>query len=102
MEESQELSEEGQVTEEGSLSTEAIQAGRIAELEAQLAQARQEAAENWNKYVRERAEMETFRKRQERLAGDRVQREKKALIHKLSGVMGNAERGLADPDPRDP
>ena len=101
MEESQELSEEGQVTEEGSLSTEAIQAGRIAELEAQLGQARQEAAENWNKYVRERAEMENFRKRQERLGADRVQREKKALIHKVLGVMDNAERALAYQDTMD-
>src|SRR5260221_393602 len=62
------------------------EAQRIAELEAQLGQARQEAAENWNKYVRERAEMDNFRKRQERIAGDRVVREKKALIHKVLEV----------------
>ena len=33
------------------------EAARIAELESQLAQARQEASDNWYKYVRERAEM---------------------------------------------
>jgi molecular chaperone GrpE len=69
-------------------------AQRIAELEAQLAQTRQEATENWNKYVRERAEMDNFRKRQERLAVDRVAREKRTLIHKVLEVMDNVERAL--------
>jgi molecular chaperone GrpE len=97
MEESQEI-QEGQVIEEGSPSTEA---DRITELETQLEQARQEAAENWNKYLRERAEMENFRKRQERIAADRVQREKKALFQKILGVMDNVERALAYQDTMD-
>ncbi len=67
---------------------------RIAELEAQLAQAKQEAAENWNKFLRERADMDNFRKRQERVLADRVQNQKKALLHKLLGVMDNMERAL--------
>ncbi len=86
-----EESQEGQVTEEGSPPTEV---DRVAELEAQLARARQEAAENWNKYLRERAEMENFRKRQERIAADRLQREKKALFAKILAVMDNVERAL--------
>src|SRR2546421_5405295 len=90
MEESQEI-QEGQVIEEGSPSTEA---DRISELEAQLAQARQEAAENWNKFLRERAEMENFRKRQERIAVDRVQQQKKVVFHKILSVMDNVERAL--------
>ncbi len=69
-------------------------AQRIAELEAQLAQAKQEAGENWNKYLRERAEMENFRKRQERLSTERVAYEKKALLRKILEVMDNVERGL--------
>ncbi len=71
MEDSQEM-QEGQVIDEVSPSAEDE---RIAELETQLEQARQEAAENWNKYLRERADMENFRKRQERIAADRLQRE---------------------------
>lgn len=67
---------------------------RIAELEAQLAQARQEAAGNWDKYLRERAEMENFRKRQDRLSAERIAREKKALFHKILEVMDNVERAL--------
>jgi molecular chaperone GrpE len=97
MEESQEI-QEGQVIEEGAPSTES---NRIAELEAQLEQARQEATENWNKYLRERAEMDNFRKRQERIATDRLQREKKYLFQKILGVMDNVERALAYQDTMD-
>ncbi len=97
MEESQEM-QEGQVMEEGAPSTEA---DRIAELKTQLEQARQEAAENWNKYLRERAEMDNFRKRQERIATDRLQREKKELFQKILGVMDNVERALAYQDTMD-
>src|SRR5437660_2076366 len=75
----------------GEASPEAI---RIAELEAQLAQTRQEAADNWNKFLRERADLENSRKRQERVLADRVHNQKKALIHKILGVMDNVERAL--------
>src|SRR5260370_38049199 len=94
MEEPQEL-QEGQVTEDGSPPTRAGEAVRIAELEAQLERARQEAAENWNKYLRERAEMENFRKRKERIGADRVQREKKAVFQKTRGARDDVERALA-------
>ncbi|GHO44084.1 nucleotide exchange factor GrpE [Ktedonospora formicarum] len=67
---------------------------RIAELETQLEQARKEAAENWNKYLRERAEWDNFRKRQERQLEQRVASHKKALFHKLLDVMDNVERAL--------
>ena len=74
------------------------EAARIVELEAQLAQERQRADENWNKFVRERADMDNFRKRQERVLTDRVQNQKKALIHKLLGVLDNVERALVYQD----
>jgi len=74
---------------------------RIADLEAQLAKARQEASDNWSKYVRERADMDNFRKRQERVLTDRVQNQKKALIHKLLGVLDNVERALVYQDTLD-
>lgn len=95
MEESQEKHDESMKQEEQTPSEGVIsETQRIAELEVQLAQAKQEATENWNKYARERAEMDNFRKRQERLAGERVAREKKTLIHKVLEVMDNVERGL--------
>jgi molecular chaperone GrpE len=68
--------------------------GRIAELEAQLAQARREAADNWSKYLRERADVDNIRKRQERLVLDRVQLQKKALFKQILEVMDNVERAL--------
>lgn len=78
-----------------------VEQARIAELEAQLAQARQEASDNWNKFLRERADMDNFRKRQERVLADRVQNQKKALLHKLLGVMDNVERALVYQDTLD-
>ena len=98
MEDGQELTQsESAKTEEAS----SPGAARIAELEAQLAQARQEATENWNKFLRERADMENFRKRQERVLAERVQYQKKALIQKLLGVMDNVERALIYQDTLD-
>ncbi|TMC14968.1 MAG: nucleotide exchange factor GrpE [Chloroflexi bacterium] len=98
MEDGQELKQpESAKTEEAS----SPEAARIAELEAQLVQARQEATENWNKFLRERADTENFRKRQERVLTDRVQHQKKALLQKLLGVMDNAERALIFQDTLD-
>src|SRR5256885_8185072 len=98
MEDGQELKQpESAKTEEAS----SPEAARIAELEAQLVQARQEATENWNKFLRERADTENFRKRQERVLIDRVQHQKKALLQKLLGVMDNAERALIYQDTLD-
>src|SRR5438874_12649651 len=103
MEESQELRAEqvqnGETAKEETAPS--ADAQRIAELEAQLARARQEAAENWNKFLRERADMDNFRKRQERIAMDRVQQQKRALFHKILAVMDNVERALAYQDAMD-
>src|SRR5947209_816650 len=78
-----------------------LEAARIAELEAQLAEARQEAMDNWNKFLRERADVDNIRKRQERVLAERVQYQKKALLHKLLGVMDNVERALVFQDTLD-
>lgn len=108
MEESQELKAEqeqdGETAKEETAKQEAIpsvEAQKIAELEAQLVRAKQEAAENWNKFLRERAEMENFRKRQERISADRLQREKRELFQKILGVMDNVERALKYQDTMD-
>lgn len=77
------------------------EAERISELETQLAQVRKEANDNWNKYLRERADWENFRKRQEKLVADRVQYQKKALFNKLLEVMDNVERALIYEDTMD-
>jgi molecular chaperone GrpE len=98
MEDSQEPKQpESAKTEEAS----SPEAARIAELEAQLAQTQQESAENWNRFLRERADMDNFRKRQERVIIDRVQHQKKALLQKLLGVMDNVDRALVYQDTLD-
>ncbi len=74
---------------------------RIATLEAQLAAAKTEAAQNWDKYLRERADMENFRKRQERVAADRVRRDKRELLAKVLDVVDNLDRALAYQDTMD-
>jgi molecular chaperone GrpE len=93
MEESQEMSGEQQ----GSNGVSSVDAARIKELEAELAQARRESTENWNK-LRERADLDNFRKRQERVLADRVHNQKKALFHKILGVLDNVERALVYQD----
>jgi molecular chaperone GrpE len=98
MEDDQELKQpESAKTEEAS----SPEAARIAELETQLAQARQESTENWNRFLRERADVDNLRKRQERVILDRVQHQKKALLQKLLGVMDNVERALVYQDTLD-
>jgi molecular chaperone GrpE len=93
MEESQAKQENQQ--EQETEKTPAVSASnQIEELEKQLAQARQETTEFKDKFLRERADMDNFRKRQERNAQERVQREKKDLILKILGVMDNVERAL--------
>ena len=97
MEESQEKQEE-QAEEQPQIveaDPAASENSRVEELEKQLAQAKQAAAEFKDKFLRERADMDNFRKRQERNAQERVQREKKELILKVLGVMDNVERALA-------
>jgi len=93
MEESQE-NQENQQEQETEETPAVSENNRLEELEKQLAQAKQEATEFKDKFLRERADMDNFRKRQERNAQERVQREKKALILKILSVMDNVERAL--------
>lgn len=93
MEESKE-NQENQQEQEAEETPAVSESNTLQELEKQLAQAKQEAVEFKDKFLRERADMDNFRKRQERNAQERVQREKKALILKVLGVMDNVERAL--------
>jgi molecular chaperone GrpE len=68
---------------------------RIAELEAALAAAKSEAAANWDKFLRERAEMENFKRRTERSHAEQARRERKELLLRFLGVLDNLERALA-------
>src|SRR5579859_7289170 len=94
MEEYQEKAQFAQNTIEELTNTVTALQARESELEAQLAQARQEAAEFKNKYVSVRADWENFRKRQERVVADRVQNQKKVMIKNFLSVLDNVERAL--------
>lgn len=73
----------------------------VTDLQAQLQAARDEAAQYKDKWLRERAEMENFRKRQERLANERNQRYKRDLLEKVLEVIDNLDRAMGYMDTMD-
>jgi molecular chaperone GrpE len=64
-------------------------------LEAELEEARREASENYDRYLRVHAEMENYKKRIERTYADLARNSKKDLLLKLLAVKDNLERALA-------
>ncbi len=72
-----------------------------AELVSQLRAAQEEAAAYKDKYLRERAEMDNFRKRQTRIFEDRIERNKRDLLEKVLEVMDNLDRALHYQDTMD-
>jgi molecular chaperone GrpE len=92
------LSEGGTASSEGSP---AAPAGAPADWRAQLQAARAETEQYKDKYLRERAEMENFRKRQERMATERSERYKRDLIEKVLDVMDNLDRAMRYEDSMD-
>ena len=64
------------------------------DLNAQLATARDEAAQYKDKYLREYADKENFRKRQERMAEDRLRREKREMLERVLDVVDNLDRAM--------
>jgi len=63
-------------------------------LARELEEARGEAAEAQDRFLRARADMENFRKRIERTYSDRTHAAKKDLLQKLLGVKDNLERAV--------
>lgn len=91
----EETSEQQAATDQQSEGESATTGGATtAQLQAELAEARARADENWDKYLRERAEMDNFRKRQDRITADRIRREKRELLHKVLEVMDNLDRAM--------
>src|SRR5579884_3874541 len=69
-------------------------AARIAALEAELAAAREEARQNYDRWVRERADLENLKKRAAREREEAVRLGNESLIRDLLPVMDNLERAL--------
>jgi len=73
----------------------ATPAERIAELEAALAAAKAEAAGNWDKFLRERADMDNFKRRTERVHAEQGKRDRKTLLGTFLTVLDNLERAIS-------
>ncbi len=72
------------------------------ELQKQLEVARQEAAGNYDKYLRALAESENMRKRLERLCDERMWQEKKHLLVHFLELADQLEEALKYADDNDP
>ncbi len=90
-------SEPDQATPDGDDLVKALQEAR--EAQAQAEKARQEAEakaqENWDLFLRARADLDNYRKRMERDLAVLVQRGKRDLLFNLLDVLDNFERALA-------
>ena len=64
-------------------------------LAIELQEARREASENYDKYLRVHAEMDNYKKRIERTYADLARNSKKEILLKLLGVKDNLERALS-------
>lgn len=73
---------------------EAEEAVTVEGLKAQLEAARSEAQSYKDKYLREYADKENFRKSQERRTQDRVRREKRAVLEHVLEIVDNLDRSL--------
>ncbi len=64
-------------------------------LEEQLLAKEKEARENWDRFVRERADLENYRKRVNREKEELLNYGNKALLEEILPVIDNLERALA-------
>lgn len=89
--------EKADVTSEQEVDTAAPQSSleeRIAQLEQQLAAKEQEAKDNWDKLLRERADLENYRKRASREKEELLNYGIKSLVEEVLPVVDNLERAL--------
>lgn len=87
--------EEPVAPETGEAVAELSPAERIAELEAALAAKEAEAQENWNKFLRERADLENFRKRTQKEKEEILKYGNESLLQEILPAVDNMERALA-------
>ncbi len=73
---------------------EAAQLDPVPELEARLAAKETEAATNWDKFLRERADLENFRKRTQKEKEEILKYGNESLIAEILPAVDNMERAL--------
>jgi len=71
----------------------------LAELQAQLAVKEAEAVANWDKFVRERADLENYRKRTQREKEELIKYGNETLLMEILPAVDNMERALDHLDP---
>jgi molecular chaperone GrpE len=69
--------------------------GSLKELEEALARKEAEAAANWDKFVRERADLENYRKRVQREKEDLLKYGNESLLLEILPIIDNMERALS-------
>jgi molecular chaperone GrpE len=84
----------GHNTEPAAPETEAPVTDRVAELETALAAKEAEAQENWNKFLRERADLENYRKRVQKEKEEILKYGNESLLLEILPVIDNMERAL--------
>ena len=82
-------------TEEEPVAAVAEADDRVRKLEEALAAKEAEAAANWDKFVRERADLENYRKRVQREKEELLKYGNESLILEILPVIDNMERALA-------
>ncbi|MBV5338885.1 MAG: nucleotide exchange factor GrpE [Deltaproteobacteria bacterium] len=82
------------VAEEESPSEVTAPAGELS-LEEQLAVKEKEARENWDRFLRERADLENYRKRVGREKEELLNYGNKSLLEEILPIIDNLERALA-------
>lgn len=75
---------------------------RLKELEAALAAKAEEAAVNWDRFVRERADLENYRKRVQKEKEELVKYGHESLVLEILPAVDNLERALEHADESDP
>ena len=81
--------------ESAELAAPEVTEARIKELEEALAAKGQEAATNWDKYLRERADLENYRKRVQREKEEILKYGNEQFIVELLPALDNLERAVA-------
>ena len=89
--------------QENTVAEEKVAPDPLAELQAQLAVKEAEAAANWDKFVRERADLENYRKRTQREKEELIKYGNETLLMEILPAVDNMERALdhLDPDNND-
>jgi molecular chaperone GrpE len=86
--------QEQNITEEPALEAPATPEDQIKQLQEALSQKEQEARDNWDRFLRERADLENFKKRANREKEELLNHGFKSLVEEVLPVVDNLERAL--------